>query len=86
MSLQVTGFSSTHLKLSLPRLRPLREDVEDEGRAIAHLDRAPFGVAVEGLLEVTQLSGGELIIKDDGLNVEGLDCPSHFGDLACMSP
>jgi hypothetical protein len=51
--------SPPYLKLALPRLRPLREDVEDEGGAVADFDRGTSSglvAAVERLLEVTELT------------------------------
>lgn len=61
-----------NLKLSLPRARALRKDVEDERRAIEHF-------ALENHLEISALSGRKIIVKDDGIDVV---LPAFVGELA----
>ena len=59
------------LQLALPRARTLRENIENERRAIEDL-------AVERLLQVAALRGGKLVVEDDRVHLRLL---ALFGEL-----
>ena len=63
------------LQFAFTRPRALREDVQDEGSAVEHF-------AIKHLLEVAALSGGEFVVKNNGINVGVPAMASEFIGLA----
>ena len=57
---EVFGLRELDLQAPLPRARAHREDIEDEGGAVDHLE-------LELLLQVALLRGRELVVEDDGV-------------------
>ena len=62
------------LQATLARARVLREDVEDQRRAVEHLD-------VERVLEVALLRGRQFVVEDDGRVVEASRCETTSSTL-----
>jgi hypothetical protein len=60
---EVLQLRELDLKLAFPGLRPPREDVEDELRAIDDL-------AADRLLEIAQLRRAQLVVEDDDVGAE----------------
>src|SRR5690606_4517111 len=65
------------LQLAFGRARALREDLEDELRAVE--DPA---AAAERLLDVARLGGGELVVEHDEGRVQVLGRRADLGELA----
>src|SRR5215207_5222608 len=73
---QVLQLRQLDLGLAFRTLRVSREDVEDQRRAVNHLDLYP-------VLEVTQLCGRQLSVADHGVRACGDD---HFPQLIHLAP
>jgi hypothetical protein len=72
---QVRQLGELDLRLAVPRAGVLREDVEDQGGPVDHLD-------LELVLELAQLAGRELAVADHGVRVGGAHGVAELGDLA----
>jgi hypothetical protein len=55
----------------------LSEDIQDQGRAVDHLDVIP-----KDLLELTLVTGRKLVIKEDNVGTLFLDLLEDVRDLA----
>jgi hypothetical protein len=55
----------------------LSEDIQDQGRAVDHLDVIP-----KDLLELTLVTGRKLVIKEDNVGTLFLDLLDDVRDLA----
>jgi len=64
-----------HLQLALPRPRALRENVENERRAIQNL-------ALKNLLEIARLRAAQFVVEDDRIHLELLAFLREFLRLA----
>src|SRR5690606_26682724 len=72
---QVLQLGQLDLRLALPALRVLGEDVEDQRGAVDDLD-------LEAVLQVAQLRGAQLTVEDDGVGPGGVDHRTQLTDLA----
>ena len=69
-----------HLQLPLARARVLREDVEDERRAVDDLDARALAPELD--LEVALLPGAQLVVQHHRAAFELAHGPLHLGHLA----
>lgn len=72
---QVLELRQFDLQRALARARVLGEDVEDDGSAVEHAD-------IERRLQMALLRGGQFVVGDDGVGVEGGNLIAYLYQLA----